>query len=128
MYLGHLTAFSVPLRLIPQSWWSPGHDETDVQHLGMRDGTPRARKPVGQCGRSTQAPSDQRVVPTFARRPFGIGVLRPNPRKFQSSDFRCHFEHRSRDIVYETGNVTEFWSILVLLFGVTRTTVQVTRC
>ncbi len=28
----------------------------------------------------------------------------------------------------ETGNVTDFWSILVLLFGVTRTTVQVTRC
>ena len=41
--------------------------------------------------------------------------------------FHCHFEHPSRDIVHETGNVTQFWSILVLLFGVTRTTVHLTH-
>jgi len=43
--------------------------------------------------------------------------------------FCCHFEHPSRDIVHETGYVTKFLSILVLIFGVTRTTVHLThRC
>jgi hypothetical protein len=50
----------------------------------------------------------------------------PKSTKISEYDFRCHFERPSRDIVHETGNVTEFWSILMLLLGVTRTTVNVT--
>lgn len=51
---------------------------------------------------------------------------KPKPAKISDPCFYRHFVHPSRDVVHVTGNVTELWSISVLILGVTQTTVYVT--